>query len=767
MNAYDFLRTMFPGLAEHEQINIRAFHARSGRKGYNDFASTPEQAAEMVRQIPNDMEVYFGVNPRTGRDGSKEGVTRVHLYHADVDWKWYGGDRQAALDALLSFELEPSLIVESGHGFHAYWFLEESLPPEQIALAESHMTRLYVALGGLDNVQDVSRILRVAGTFNNKDPRQRRDVTVVYHTDVTYTPDQFEAVLPELPRKVDHKVTTEVLADGDKPSLALLEELLSFIDPCVPYAQYIVIWGAVAYYYPDADGLALVDRWSSDKREAAGSYSSPRTQPEKHAGFRRQIGRVSTIGTLIHLAREGGYVPPAKAHNLIIKTPKGTVDKGGTILSAIRKKREGEWRSKLDDLPNPGYDDLPWMLQQLYDFLGDLTDPFPRDYTTMMALTFVSMCYPKIRFENLGLNLWVMAVVEQGSGKNDISDALCDVIERVKSITPELYTSGTPEGMYRKLKGDQKLMLCYLREFGDWLSTLAREHMKGARGVMCNLYDGATTAHQLSREEVKITRPYAVIVGTTTPRAVIDNVKKHDLEGGFASRFWYLANEYQNVSKKLRPTPQAVIEMADVLDEHVAAMTAITTARFDVPVGQVPQAYADYEIYCGVNTGEIRTFSDALDDPRMPKGRHLARVKKVAALLECCERRPMIDHDNCCIIVRQKNLELAIVLVKRAEIYQEIVVTNVSSTEEEKALNSIQRVIDKAGVVGLTRTQIMQQAHVKAGDIKALLPMLQEAGLVEESWETERPMYRSTDPAVAPPKVIKDGGNLKLLKAGD
>ena len=724
-------RELEPG----EQINVRAFSARSGARGYHEFCTSPEAAVEFIATVPNNLEVYVGVNTRRNRDGSKQGVAWVRVLHADVDYKWFTSS-QDARDAVIGFELEPGIVVETGNGLHAYWFLAEALGPERFALAESLMYRLYYALGGLDSVQDVSRVLRAPDTYNNKDPRSRKRVRVIHESTVRHSVEDFDRMLPQVPKKLEHIERQEYLGGDESITENFLRELLSFIDPCKPYGEYVSIWGAVAYYLPGDEGLALVDEWSSEKRAANKQYSSPRTQPQKHAGFRRQIGKVSTIGTLIHLALEGGWQPPERpVPSVVIRA------RTGAVVNTVRKVKEEAWRRELDNYPNPSYDDLPHFLRLWYDYLGELTEPFPRDVTTSMALTFGSLMWPKVLFENLRLNVWLMMLAEQGSGKNALSDAMFDVIKRLQNVSPALYTSGTAEGMFKELDGDDKQLLAYMGEMGDWLSTLSRDYMRNARGVFCNLYDGRPVSHLLSKTAVKVNNPYLVVVGTTTPLVAVENLTRADLEGGFASRFAYVTPDYQLVGRNSAPTPQAQAEMAAALDQHIADHAQVRFARFDVPRGQVPKAYRDYEVECGVGTGEWRSFVDALEDPKVPQGRLLARVKKYAANLELHEARPQVDGDT--VIVRDRNLELAITLVKRLAVQQQIVIASASSNEEERALNAVQRELDKAGEHGLSRQKILQNAHVKAKELNYLLPLLEEAGLAQEVNSNGRPVWRT------------------------
>lgn len=759
MDALGFLRVLFPDLQPGEQINVRALAARSGRTTCNEFAESAEEALDLIEGLNPQDEIYVGVNPRHNRDGKKTGVTRVCLYHADPDWKFFGGSEQDAFDAVVGWDLEPSLVVASGNGYHCYWFLKESLPPEQIPLAEAQMRRLHFALQGhTEGVQDVSRILRVPGTWNNKDPRQRKRVRVVFDNPKNvYTPEDFERVLPALPEQ-GHREVTEVY-DGEKPSLDFLRELLTFINPCLPQDQYYLVWAAIAYYYPDEDGMALVDEWSSEAREKNGQACSPRTDPRKHFRFKRQTGKVTTLGTLIHLAQEGGWEPPQRPLPVPIKSAR----KSRGLMADIRRNREDKYLQQLANLPDPGYDDLPWMVQQYYDLLGPLTDPFPRDYTTVMALTFLSNCWLNVAFQNLKPNLWVIAMAGQGSGKNAVTDVMQETISAMPSVQAGLYTSGTPEGVYRELQkgsGDGNRLFCYLGEFGDWLVSLSREHMRHARGVFCNLYDGRATAHHLAKGSVTFTNPYVTIVGTTTPQMIVETLKTQDLWGGFASRFWYLAPPYQMRTYEGRPTTAAVKELAGIFDSHVLDLAHVREAVWDRPRGVLPEYYAAFELECGVGTGEIRTFADDIDDPKMPRGRDLARVKKVATGLALADHRPMIGSNNE-VIIPDRYGEMAVTLVRRTAIHRDILLAHIGASEEERALTAIQRVVDRAGTLGLSRTQILQQAHVKAPQLKDLLPMLVESGGIEDyTLDGTRVMYRSTDPTPVPPK-----GGLRALKA--
>ena len=130
------------------------------------FASTEAAAREAV-SLGVFCDVYVGVAPRRGSDGTRAGVGRLGALWADLDAK---GEHTVGsrLRQLQDLACRPSILVLTGGGCHAYWLLTKPADGlEQLARAEGLMRRLSQGLGG-DPVWDRARILRVSGTFNHK-----------------------------------------------------------------------------------------------------------------------------------------------------------------------------------------------------------------------------------------------------------------------------------------------------------------------------------------------------------------------------------------------------------------------------------------------------------------------------------------------------------------------------------------------------------------------------------------------------------------------
>lgn len=129
------------------------------------FTTSCERAVQNATEFDQKgWDAYFGVIPRI-RQGSKASDTRTvtGVLWADVDEKNFGS-KQQAFWAIASAAIEPSILVDSGHGFHAYWLLEDEVA---VGHASNAMRGIAKLIGG-DAVADSARILRVPGTHNYK-----------------------------------------------------------------------------------------------------------------------------------------------------------------------------------------------------------------------------------------------------------------------------------------------------------------------------------------------------------------------------------------------------------------------------------------------------------------------------------------------------------------------------------------------------------------------------------------------------------------------
>ena len=184
-------------------------------------ASSLERIEEIAREYDNrGRDVYVGVLPRLVHgDGTARNCSSFSsILWADVDakdhlpineicgeeWRHIKG-KANALRALLDFPVPASVVIDTGHGYHAYWKL---LGAEAFGDCRKAMEGIARRVRG-DSVYDQARIMRLPGLHNHKDGGKepvrllRLDATQKYSI---HDFDEFELILhderPQRPRVV-------------------------------------------------------------------------------------------------------------------------------------------------------------------------------------------------------------------------------------------------------------------------------------------------------------------------------------------------------------------------------------------------------------------------------------------------------------------------------------------------------------------------------------------------------------------------------------
>jgi len=125
---------------------------------------------------PRGQHVYYGVHPANERGLTTErakigDLAAVNCVYGEFDDKDHGGDHTATLAHVDGLAVIPSVIVDSGGGYHCYWLLAspfifaEQADRERARLLQAAWTRYVGSDGG---AKDLARVLRVPGTLNSK-----------------------------------------------------------------------------------------------------------------------------------------------------------------------------------------------------------------------------------------------------------------------------------------------------------------------------------------------------------------------------------------------------------------------------------------------------------------------------------------------------------------------------------------------------------------------------------------------------------------------
>lgn len=198
MTPIDFLKALWPA----EGIYCLAIPRGKGGAYKHWTFATIEEAAAQAAKAASYADVYFNIHTLRERqvpsltDPAKTQVrvqrnmvaARCFFFDLDIgaDVNKYG-TREEALAGLKKFvadtQLPPPMVTSSGGGFHVYWRLVDPIPTEEWRDHATHLRQLASHHGlkfDRSRTTDTASVLRVAGTFNRKDPLAPRPVEVLH-----------------------------------------------------------------------------------------------------------------------------------------------------------------------------------------------------------------------------------------------------------------------------------------------------------------------------------------------------------------------------------------------------------------------------------------------------------------------------------------------------------------------------------------------------------------------------------------------------------
>jgi len=189
---------------------IRSCVSRDAMRGRGEIAQVWVDLGELglhgLEEIAirneDGWDAYYGVQPRIGRNGTANATSPlVSTLWADLDGKDFVGGKEEALSALVPLIPGPAIIVDSGHGYHAYWLLDR-----EIAWSVAHdlMKGIAQAVNG-DSVYDAARVMRIPGTLNWKGELPTTARLLRFRSEDRVRPDTLYRYLLRKEEKPPHK----------------------------------------------------------------------------------------------------------------------------------------------------------------------------------------------------------------------------------------------------------------------------------------------------------------------------------------------------------------------------------------------------------------------------------------------------------------------------------------------------------------------------------------------------------------------------------
>lgn len=150
-------------------------------KGYGVFF-TPNAMGNTPNPDPNKKLLRHDAN-----------VIAFNACFVDLD----SGTKEEQKARIQSMTVEPSFIIESGRGFHAYFMLSETpATRENAALWRGVQQSMAEAYGGDKKVCNPSRLMRLPGSKHLKNPATPFEVSIVRAKDLQYDLVELELLFP-------------------------------------------------------------------------------------------------------------------------------------------------------------------------------------------------------------------------------------------------------------------------------------------------------------------------------------------------------------------------------------------------------------------------------------------------------------------------------------------------------------------------------------------------------------------------------------------
>lgn len=580
----DFLAGMFgTSISTERRLALFTVPERRAR-----FFGDLESASKVASKLAESQNVYFGVgliqDTPTGR-GKQEDIAGIVALWADVD---FAGDAHTgkALPAdeadfqrlLAELPLRPSLIVDSGHGRHLYWLLHEPwlFVNDSERTRAAHLAKAWHELvctaaqrlgWSLENLGDLTRVLRLPNTVNRKRPGAPVPVQLMLADfDRRFSIDDFENYLP-----------TE--KPSSPPRVAAPVDPVDLPITLTPDAE------------PPADKLVAAILESSLFRETWERKRSDLSD-NSASGYDLSLATIAMmrgwtdleVSRLILAWRRRHGMHPEKAlradymARTLTRARKATVTKTITDvdLSAFPMVAVAAPASKPPGNPDPG--PLPESLCRIPGFVSEVMDhclataPYPNvplAFCGALALQAL-LAGRKVRDEaDNRTNIYLLALAFSAVGKDFPRKVNAAILHRVGLVNMlgEKFASG--EGIQDALNVTPS-MLFQTDEIDGLLQSINRSRDARHENIMTTLltmYSSANTIYPMRRKAGKdlpgvIDQPCLVVYGTAIPNHYYAALSERMLTNGFFARMLIVESGRRSAGQ----TPGIIDPSARIID---------------------------------------------------------------------------------------------------------------------------------------------------------------------------------------------------------
>ncbi len=681
--------------------------AHSPQKGQmlETYFKYPDNLDRMLAHINDhffDSNVYFCPQLLKTKKRTKNNILSCPTLWADLD--------DCPPDNL---RVKPSVVIEtSNERFQSLWVMESPLDPSD---AEDYSRRIAYAHadeGADKSGWDLTQLLRVPFTYNNKYGKHRYIVQIVEANKKKYRLSDFT----EYPQVEDHLYLEtpfpEELPDIDAKQI--LEEKKRDLKPNV--------W-SLFYEEPDSDwskalwtlelllfesGLDTTEVYIVCQEAACNKYARDDKSP---VHLWREVCKAEAF--LKDRDSQRFFVSDEfKQPVLLSDEERSWVNENPSIV-----EKYVEWAKSLGD--------AAWQYHQAGAFviLSSLLSSYvrlPTSYGTVIP------------------NLWFMILADTTlTRKTTAMDIAMDIVLDIDSDCV-LATDGSIEGLMTSISTRPGRASIFLRdEFSGLLEMMTkRDYYAGMAETLTKLYDGKFQKRVLRREIIEIREPILITFAGGIRTRIYELLNYSHVSSGFLPRFIFIAADSDIT--KLRPlgppTEQSVGIRDDLVQKfgemyefYASRKQTIKIRDKEFETALKSEAELTEDAWLRYNRIEAEMLSAGMDTDRADlMTPTLDRLSKSGLKMATLMAATRLEEK---VVVTEKDIVRAFYYIEQWSLYTLDLMTNIGKSTSERQLDRILRTITQRP--GSSRSAIMQSHHLLAREADAVFATLEQRGQIK------------------------------------
>jgi|GEM_PF-1037173 hypothetical protein len=494
----------------------------SKQSTWHKASELPELAGALGAENAAGQNIYAGANPRSQSGGTTAAdVALARCVFADFD----GVTCEVASAKIKAAGLpSPTLLIDSGHGAHAYWRLAE--PLSDLPQWTAAQKQLIAALQSDKAIHDPPRIMRLPGFLNVKNDPHVACRIVRADAESRYSLDSLLATLPAAELPEPKQTSVPLVASTELSTYTRAAAYIEKIEGSEAGGRNQQAFRVAAALQKDfalshADAENLLRKWNQ------------RNKPPLDDGELVEVMRNAAKYGTGHVGSKVGPLSTTTELSCGVSGGDGDPEPGALPVD-----------------PGPLSDKLirvPGFVENVIDFnLAGAFRPQPA-LALAGALTLLATLTGRKIADRQGsrTNLYCLGVCGTSQGKERAREVNKEILcaSGLDSLLgPESFASAP--GLFNAV-ALQPAILFQLDEIGRYLKTMGdaakSPHLYNIVTVLMRMFTSSSTiykgdAYADSKRNVTINQPHACVYGTTTPDVLYGALTSDNLTDGFLSR---------------------------------------------------------------------------------------------------------------------------------------------------------------------------------------------------------------------------------------